>query len=346
MGVRIAAGEESFDRIRQDNCYYVDKTELLYELVGETDNMVTLFTRPRRFGKTLMMSMIENFFDIRRDSRALFEGLDISKHEAFCAKWMNKYPVLLLTLKDVEALTFKMAYAKSKILIADVCKKHDYLSVSDKINVYDHELFDRLQGNKASDDEIQYSVQALTRMMAAHYGKPVILLIDEYDVPLAKANEKMEAGERYYPQMLEVIRGIMSSALKSNDCLKFAVVTGCVRIAKESIFTGVNNITSYSVLDDQFGSSFGFTQEETDQLLKMADLEEKRDVFKGWYAGYVFGNKEVYCPRDVVNYISALLSQKTAKPENYWKNTNGNGIIRDFVECSAGNSVKGSNMKP
>ena len=183
-------------------------------------------------------------------------------------------------------------------------------------------------------------------MMAAHYGKPVILFIDEYDVPLAKANEEKEAGERYYPQMLEVIRGIMSSALKSNDCLKFAVVTGCLRIAKESIFTGVNNITSYSVLDDQFGSSFGFTQEETDQLLKMADLEEKRDVFKGWYAGYVFGNKEVYCPRDVVNYISALLSQKTAKPENYWKNTNGNGIIRDFVECSAGNSVKGSNMKP
>ena len=333
MGVRIAAGEESFDRIRQDNCYYVDKTELLYELVGETDNMVTLFTRPRHFGKTLMISMIENFFDIRRDSRALFEGLDISKHEAFCAEWMNKYPVLLLTLKDVEALTFKMAYAKLKILIADVCKKHDYLSVSDKINVYDHELFDRLQENKASDDEVRYSLKALTRMMAAHYGKPVILLIDEYDVPLAKANEKKEAGERYFPQMLDVIRGIMGPALKLNDNLKFALVTGCLRIAEESIFTGVNNITSYSVLDDQFGNSFGFTQEEVDQLLKAADLEEKRDVFKGWYAGYVFGNKEVYCPRDVVNYISALLSQKTAKPENYWKNTNGNGIIRDFVEC-------------
>ena len=168
-------------------------------------------------------------------------------------------------------------------------------------------------------------------MMAAHFGKPVILLIDEYDVPLAKANEEKEAGERYYGQMLDVIRGIMSTALKSNDYLEFAVVTGCLRIAKESIFTGVNNFASYSVLDEKFSRYFGFTQPEVDEMLKAADLEERRDTFREWYDGYVFGNEFVYCPWDVVNYTSELLYKKTARPKNYWANTSGNGIIRDFA---------------
>ncbi len=330
--VKIAVGGELFERIRNDGCYYVDKTELIYELVQNTDNSVTLFTRPRRFGKTLMMSMIRSFFDINRNSKTLFEELDISRHDEFCAKWQNQYPVLSITLKDTEALTFNTAYAKLKNTIADVCKKNENLYTSGKVNRGDLEIFERLMFNRASDYEVQSSLLVLTRMMSAHYGKPVILLIDEYDVPLAKANEEKEAGERYYPQMLEVIRSIMSSALKSNEYLKFGVVTGCLRIAKESIFTGVNNLASYSVLDDRFSSYFGFNQDEVDQLLKAADLEEKRDVFREWYDGYIFGSDAVYCPWDVVNYTAALLYRKTARPKNYWKNTSGNGIIKDFIE--------------
>ena len=332
MGVNVFVGGENFVELRTDGSYYVDKTELIYELVHDTKNKVTLFTRPRRFGKTLMMSMIENFFDIRRDSRELFAGLNIAKHEEFCEEWMNQYPVLFITLKDAEGLTFERAYGMLKSTISNVCIKHAYLAESDRVSPPDKEKFNHLLFGRASDDEIRGSLLLLTRMVAAHYGKPVILLIDEYDVPLAKANEEKEAGERYYPQMLEVIRGIMSSALKTNDDLKFAVVTGCLRIAKESIFTGVNNFASYSVLDERFSRYFGFTQEEIDQLLTAAELTEKREVFKEWYDGYIFGNEAVYCPWDVVNYTAALLYKKTAKPKNYWKNTSGNGIIRDFVE--------------
>lgn len=331
MAMSVFVGGENFDELRNSGCYYVDKTELLYELRQDSKNIVTLFTRPRRFGKTLTMRMMESFFDIRRDSRAVFDGLAIMKHEDFCAEWMNQYPVLFITLKDAESLKFETAYAKLKTIIADVCKKHAYLADSETVDVFDRDSFQRLRGQNGNDTDVQNSLLILSRMMAAHYGKPVILLIDEYDVPLAKANEEKEAGERYYDQMLDVIRGIMSTALKSNDYLKFAVVTGCLRIAKESIFTGVNNFKSYSVLDDKFSKYFGFTQSEVDELLKTADLEEKCDTFREWYDGYVFGNEYVYCPWDVVNYTSELLYKKTAMPKNYWANTSGNGIIRDFA---------------
>ena len=332
MAIRIGVGSEFFDRLRESNCYYVDKTELIYELVHDTDNAVTLFTRPRRFGKTLMMSMIENFFDIQRDSRTIFDGLDIMKHIEFCNQWMNQYPVLFVSFKDVEGLDFQKAYSKLKVTIADVCKKYAALEESEKVDSADAAIFHKLKFEIADNYHVQSSLKTIMRMMAAVYGKPVILLIDEYDVPLAKANEVKEGGERYYPQMLEVIRGILSTAMKSNEYMKFGVVTGCLRIAKESIFTGVNNFTSYSVLDDRFCRYFGFTQDELNLLLKIADLEEKSDVFKEWYDGYVFGEESVYCPWDVMNYVSDLLSRRKAKPKNYWKNTSGNGIIRDFVE--------------
>jgi hypothetical protein len=331
MAISIFVGGENFEELRNSGCYYVDKTELLYELRQDSKNIVTLFTRPRRFGKTLTMRMMESFFDIRRDSRAVFDGLAIMKHEVFCAEWMNQYPVLFITLKDAEGLNFQGAYGMLKGIISDLCVKHSYLGSSEKVDPDDAERFKRLKSKTASDDEIKGSMLLLSRMMAAHYGKPVILLIDEYDVPLAKANEEKEAGERYYGQMLDVIRGIMGTALKSNDYLKFAVVTGCLRIAKESIFTGVNNFASYSVLDDKFSRYFGFTQPEVDELLKTADLVEKRDTFREWYDGYVFGNEFVYCPWDVVNYTSELLYKRTARPKNYWANTSGNGIIRDFA---------------
>lgn len=244
MGVKMAVGGEFFDRIRLNGSYYVDKTELIYELVHDADNMVTLFTRPRRFGKTLMMSMMEHFFDIRRSSKELFDGLNISKHKELCTEWMNQYPILFISLEDAEGLTFHSAYGMLRYALADLCKKHSYLCESERVLREDREVFGRLIGLQATEDDVKNSLLLLSRMMAAHYGKPVILLIDEYDVPLAKANEEKEAGERYYPQMLEVIRGILSSALKSNDYLKFAVVTGCLRISKESVFTGVNNFAS------------------------------------------------------------------------------------------------------
>ena len=331
MAMRVFVGGENFDELRKSGCYYVDKTEMLYELRKDSQNKVTLFTRPRRFGKTLTMRMFESFFDIRRDSREVFEGLDIMKHEEFCKEWMNQYPVLFITLKDAEGLNFNSAYGMLKTVIADVCKKHVYLEKSDKVNPADSEKFRRLMFETAGDKEIKNSLATLCRMMHDHFGKPVILLIDEYDVPLAKANEEKEAGVRYYAEMLDVIRGIMSTALKSNDYLKFAIVTGCLRIAKESIFTGVNNFASYSVLDDDFSSSFGFTQPEVDELLRLADRTDKIDTFKEWYDGYIFGSDALYCPWDVINYVSALLNKRTAKPKNYWKNTSGNGIIKDFA---------------
>ena len=328
---RIAVGCEFFDRIRRNGSYYVDKTELIYELVHETDNAVTLITRPRRFGKTLMMSTIENFFDIRKDSRSLFAGLDVSKHEDFCATWMNQYPVLSITFKDAAGLTFDSAYGMLEGTIASVCKKHDYLADSDAVNPFDRDVFLRLCAQTGTESDVKNCLLTLTRMMHAHYGKPAILLIDEYDVPLAKANEEKECGERYYPQMLDVIRKIMGTALKSNEDLMFAVVTGCLRIAKESIFTGVNNFASYSVLDEDFSHYFGFTQREVDDLLTTTNREEKADTLKKWYDGYTFGNDALYCPWDVVNYVAALLKRADAEPKNYWKNTSENGIIKDFV---------------
>ena len=332
MAMDVLVGGENFDNLRRCKCYYVDKTEILYELVGNTHNVVTLFTRPRRFGKTLTMRMMESFFDISRDSKDVFEGLNIMKHEKFCSDWMNQYPVLFITLKDAEGLNYEIAYDKLEIIISDVCKKHEYLRSSEKVNYEDKKVLERLMSKTATSGELQNSLLLLSRMLSDHYGKSVILLIDEYDVPLSKANEEKEDGERYYGQMVDVIRGIMSTALKSNDYLKFAVVTGCLRIAKESIFTGVNNFKSYSVLDEKFSSMFGFTQEEVDELLKTMDLEEKKDIFEEWYDGYIFGNVSLYCPWDVINYTAELSFKKSIKPKNYWANTSGNGILRDFVK--------------
>lgn len=334
MAIRIAVGDENFDEIRKSGLYYVDKTELLYDLAGREDHKVTLFTRPRRFGKTLNMSMMESFFDINRDSRAVFEGLDIMKHEEFCASWMNQYPVLSISFKDVDGLDFEKAYAKLCAVIADLCKKIEKLPDCDGINGADAEIFDRLMYQRASDADVQNALKIIMRMMTAAYGKPVILLIDEYDVPLAKASEKNTAQNRYYEQMLDVIKGMLSIALKTNEYLKFAVVSGCLRIAKESIFTGTNNFASYSVLDSRFSRYFGFTQKEMDEMLAAAGLSDHADIIREWYDGYVIGNTSVYCPWDAASYVSALLYDPHAEPKNYWRNTSSNGVIRDFVNHS------------
>ena len=334
MAVRIAVGEESFDEFRKTGFYYVDKTELLYDLVGQTNNKVTLFTRPRRFGKTLNMSMMESFFDISRDSRRMFEGLDIMKHLEFCSEWMNQYPVLFISFKGVEDLEYENAYSTLQLKIAELCKQHEYLYTSEKTNEADRQEFRRLMFGKASLAEIKNSIKMIMRMMNAVYGKPVILLIDEYDVPLAKASENNDSDPGYYQKMLNVIRGIFEAALKTNEYLKFAVVTGCLQIAKESIFTGTNNFMSYSVLDKDFSEYFGFTQGEVDRLLAETGCKDKADLIREWYDGYVFGSNSVYCPWDVASYVAALLHRKDAEPKNYWRNTSSNSVIRDFVNHS------------
>jgi hypothetical protein len=331
MDFKVGVGKSDFEELRESQNYYVDKTELIYELVHDTDNKVTLFTRPRRFGKTLMMSMIENFFSIRKESARIFEGLAITEHEDFCKEWMNQYPVLFISFKDAEADEFDVAYAKLKTVIADVCKGISDISLGGKVNPFDVEVFNRLQAQIGTDADIQNSLKMIMRMMNAVYGKKVILLIDEYDVPLAKASEKDTAKNGYYSKMLDVIKGIMSTALKDNVFLQFAVITGCLRIAKESIFTGTNNFASYSVLDERFSRYFGFLEDEVEKMLEVADRKEAAKEIKEWYDGYVFGNSYLYCPWDVINHISALRYNRTAKPKNYWKNTSHNGILLTFV---------------
>ena len=332
MDIRIGVGKSDFAVLRDSGSYYVDKTEILYELVHDTGNEVTLFTRPRRFGKTLMMSMMECFFDIGKDSRGLFEGLKITGHKEFCDKWMNKSPVLFISFKDIEAENFHDAYAMLKARLADICKKFPGLPGDGKVNKFDSETFTRLEGQEGNTADVKNALKTIMRMMHAVYGKKVILLIDEYDVPLAHASEKDSAGNPFYSPMLDVVRGIMGTSLKDNEYLEFAIITGCLRIAKESLFTGTNNFASYSVLDEDFSEYFGFSGEEVETLLAAADRGGAASVMKEWYDGYVFGNSHVYCPWDVVNYVSALKKRKAAKPKNYWKHTSHNGILLAFVE--------------
>lgn len=323
----LAVGNDNFENLIRNDGYYVDKTELLYDLVGETRNVVTLFTRPRRFGKTLTMSMMDCFFDITRDSHDVFEGLDITKkHPDFCREWMNQVPTLFLTLKDVEGRTFDLAYAKLEAVIADLCKKITFLADSDAVNPADKEIFYRLTFKTATEEEIQNSLKTIMRMMVSVYGKSVILLIDEYDVPLAKAH-----SNGYYPQMLDVIRGIMSSSLKTNEYLNFSVITGCLRISRESIFTGVNNFACYSVTSSRFCRYFGFSKAEVETMLNAFRLSDRFDLIRQWYDGYIFGDCEVFCPWDVVSYIAFAMNDGDVEPQNFWANTSSNEILTEFI---------------
>ena len=334
--LKIPVGISDFAKIRNYGYYYVDKTGLIADLLEKETAEVTLITRPRRFGKTMGMSMLANFFDIRKDSQAMFEGLEISKNTALCSEWMNQWPVLFLTFKDVDGLTF--ASAKEMLLnrIAAIYNDHSYLLEGTRVQENDRKVFERLadevSGNP-TDAMLKTSIVLLMRLMRNHYGKPVILLIDEYDVPIAKASAK-----GYYPEMLEVIKGLMSTALKDNDALRFAVITGCLRIAKESIFTGTNNFVSDTISSSHLNEYFGFTQEDVDQILKDADCQEHAADIKNWYDGYHFGDLDVYCPWDVMNYLRDLQRNPKAKPASYWKNTSDNSIIRSFIDY-AGRSI-------
>ena len=333
MDKMIVVGNDIYDEFIRDNGYYVDKTELIYDLAAKTRNKVTLFTRPRRFGKTLTLSMIESFFDISRDSSDVFAERKITlDHPDFCREWMNQYPVLSLTLKDVEGRSFQLAYGKLKAVLADVCKKHEALADSPKVNPADALIFRKLMFQTAEEAEVQNALKTIMRMMTSVYGRPVILLIDEYDVPLAKAEETKNRD--YYRQMLDVIRRMMSISMKTNEYLKFAVVSGCLRISKESIFTGVNNFACYSVMSRKFSQYFGFTRDEITGMLDSFEMADKLDLIQKWYDGYIFGNTEVFCPWDVASYLSAVIDDEEEEPRNYWADTSSNSILDEFVNHS------------
>ena len=330
--LKIPVGVSDFAKIRNYKYYYVDKTGLIEDLLEKETAEVTLITRPRRFGKTMGMSMLANFFDIRKDSKAMFEGLEISKNEALCSEWMNQWPVLFISFRRVDGLNFQSAFGMLQETIMDIYGDHLYLLDSPRISGYHKEIMDRILRKTAPAEEIKASLLLLTKLMQTHYKKPVILLIDEYDVPIAKASAR-----GYYAEMLDVVKGLMQ-ALKDNDALRFAVVTGCLRIAKESIFTGTNNFVSDTISSSHLNESFGFTQADVDQLLKDADCQEHAADIKNWYDGYHFGDLDVYCPWDVMNYLRDLQRNPKAKPASYWKNTSDNSIIRSFIDY-AGHSI-------
>ena len=326
--VNLPIGTSDFERIRKSGCYYIDKTGLIGEILNTSGVQVMLITRPRRFGKTLGMNMLANFFDISKDSKALFEGLEISKDQALCEQWRNQWPVLFVSFRRVDGLDFQGAYGMLEETISDLCEEHRYLLDSSQISDLEKSVMERLIWKKATDQELKGGLLRLTRMMQAHYGKPIILLIDEYDVPLAKAS-----ANGYYKEMLDVMKGIMQ-AMKDNSALQLAVITGCLRIAKESIFTGTNNFVSDTITSSRLNEYFGFTQAEVDQLLQDTGLTDHAEDLKAWYDGYHFGEFDIYCPWDVMNYLQDLQFDPSKKPVSYWKNTSDNAIIRSFIDYS------------
>ena len=333
--LNIPVGVSDFREIRQNGYYYIDKSGLIRELLKNTATKVTLITRPRRFGKTLSMSMLENFFDIRKDSRAWFEGLEIARDSELCQAWMNQWPTVFFSLKDIDGLNFESAYGQLKAQISELYKKYAYLLEYDAIDPDDKQNFLDLKAGRAGEVQVSRALSLLLRIMEAYYQKPVILLLDEYDVPVAKAS-----SNGYYEQMLEVIKTMMSTALKDNSCLRFAVITGCLKIAKESIFTGTNNLVSDTIGTSGLNEYFGFTQKDVDRLLEDAGANSQAENIKAWYDGYRFGNFEVYCPWDVMNYLRDFQQNPEARPVSYWKNTSDNAIIRSFIDYAGGAITK------
>ena len=326
----MPVGNTDFGEIRKSGLYYIDKTMLIDQLVDKNKAKVTLFTRPRRFGKTLNMSMLEHFFDIRRDSRAIFEGLEISENTALCSEWMNQYPTIFISFKDVGGLNFLSAFKHIQSVISKLYEKHDYLLQNNPhLTKMQEKMFDRLLMRESDQIGVTESLFLLTNLMYDYYGKPVIILIDEYDVPMAKGS----VG-KYYDEIIDIMRYMLSKALKDNPYLKFAALTGCLRIAKESIFTGLNNLYVDTISGNKYNEFFGFTEKEVDKLLSDTELTPYKFIVKDWYDGYRFGQKEIYCPWDVLNYVSELQDTPGIAPKDYWSNTSSNDIIRQYLESN------------
>ena len=325
MKLSLPIGIEDFKEVRKDGYYYVDKTALI-EQVLEKRSKVTLFTRPRRFGKSLNMSMLKNFFEIGTDA-ALFEELHISKNTQMCEKYMGKYPVIAVSLKGVDAATYEEAFDQLVDIMNNNAAEFSFLQNSDSLTDYEKERFIKLLDDQMNQKIMGSSMLWLTKLLEKHYNKKVVVLIDEYDVPLAKAHEN-----GYYDKMVLLIRNMFGNVLKTNNSLAFAVLTGCLRIAKESIFTGLNNFKVYSITDEEFDETFGFTGEEVQEMLAYYGLSSCFDKVKEWYDGYRFGNTDVYCPWDVVNYCSDHQNRPNAEMKNYWMNTSGNEVISHFID--------------
>lgn len=329
----LPIGIESFEEIRTDEFYYVDKTALIRDLLRRRGK-VNLFTRPRRFGKSLNMAMLGSFFDINGD-QAIFDGLEISKETALCEKYMGKFPVISISLKGVSANDYVTARELMSATIGEEAMRFYELLDSDKISDGEKDLYRQLVKVDMTgkgmfdmpDAVLMKSIKTLSMLLEKHYGQKAVILIDEYDVPLAKANE-----QGYYDQMITLIRNMFEQSLKTNGSLQLAVLTGCLRVSKESIFTGLNNLIVFSIADADCGTYFGFTDDEVKEMLNYYELSDKYETIKEWYDGYRFGNVGVYCPWDVINYVYKLQVKPTYQPENFWCNTSSNDVIKKFLE--------------
>ena len=335
---RPTVGLEDFAQLIRDGYYYVDKTYVVKEVL-ESGSNVSLFTRPRRFGKTLTLDMLKCFFEIG-GPKDVFEGLKISQEKEICEQYQGKYPVIFISLKSVEGLTFEVARSELAKALSKETLRHPFLATSDKLNESEKGIFQQLcdmqQNAKAADiDLITGCFYTLSELLYKHYEQKVIILIDEYDVPLDKSEQN-----GFYKEMVSLIRGLFNQALKTNPYMKFAVMTGCLRIAKESIFTGLNKVKVYTVLDRNFSDAFGYTDEEVRAMLEYLDLSKHYEDIKAWYDGYQFGDKHIYCPWDVNNYCRKLFSDPNGEPEAFWINTSGNDIVRKFIEMSEGGLLK------
>lgn len=321
----LPVGVESFEEMRREEFYFVDKTGLIKELLNNRGK-VNLFTRPRRFGKTLSMSMMKSFFEIGCDE-SLFEGLEISYETKLCEEYMGQFPVVSLSLKGVEAFDFQTACRMMARVINEEARRLQFLLESERLTDIDKEAYYGLLKKDMDIDTLSCSIREFTEVLHKHYGKRVIVLIDEYDVPLAKANEY-----GYYDEMVMLVRSLFGAALKTNDNLQFAVLTGCLRAAKESIFTGLNNFKVLSIMDAAYDEYFGFTDTEVREMLRYFGFEHAYDKVKEWYDGYRFGNTDVYCPWDVICYCDKLRFDPKLQPQNFWINTSGNQVIEHFIE--------------
>lgn len=333
MKKKLPIGIENFEKLQTEDFYYIDKTNLIKELLTGLAE-VTLFTRPRRFGKSLNMSMLKYFFELGTDKK-LFSKLKISEETALCEEYMGKYPVISVSLKGMNAGNYEKALEMAVEVIRSEARRFQYLLDSERLTSYDKEAFIALLQEDMKEGTLCSSLKVLSELLEKHHGSKVILLIDEYDVPLAKAFER-----GYYDQMVLFIRNMFEYALKTNESLKFAVLTGCMRISKESIFTGLNNLKVLSVAEVQFDEAFGFTDKEVRELLEYYELSDHYNEIKEWYDGYQFGNAEVYCPWDVINYCDALRVEPDAQPKNYWSNTSSNEAVRRFIQESDKASVR------
>ena len=330
---RLPVGLENFEQIIKDNYYYVDKTGLISELI-RNGGMVNLFTRPRRFGKTLNMSMLEYFFSIEGD-KSIFDGLEILKDPKLCDEYMGKYPVISVSLKGINAAAYEGAFDFAVQIMQRAAEAFQFLCDSECLSEHDKEAYKKLLDSNMSEAVFCSGLRRLSELLAKHYGTKVILLIDEYDVPLAKA-----FANGYYDQMVFLIRNLLEQALKTNSSLKLAVLTGCMRISKESIFTGLNNFTTFTIADVDFDEYFGFTDQEVRDLLTYYECADKYESIKEWYDGYRFGNVDVYCPWDVVSYLRSLRTNREAIPQNYWINTSRNAEVKEFIRQSKNLTTK------